>query len=102
MTQVIVNPIVDARIDVRRFKKSNARSKYYGVIWCKKEGLWLSRFIYNDRTGKKHHKHLGKFKDERDAALAYDKVAIHFNQPTNILKRHEPNKESNGKSNQHD
>jgi hypothetical protein len=100
MTHVIVNPIADAKIDVRRYKKTASRSRYYGVIWCKKHGAWLARFIYNDKSGKRHYKHLGKFQDERDAALAYDKMAIHFNQPTNILKRHEPNTEEGYGKNQ--
>lgn len=87
--KAISNPIVNAHIAGVRFKRRNALSKYYGVTWNKKSSLWHARFIYSDANGKRQYKHLGTFQNERDAAIAYDKMAIHFNLPTNILKRHE-------------
>lgn len=87
--KAISNPIVGAQIGGVRFKRKNAMSKYYGVTWSKKESKWLARFIYADAQGKQHNKRLGAFEDERDAALAYDKMAIHFNLPTNILRKHD-------------
>lgn len=98
--KAVTNPIVNAQIGGVRFKRRNSMSKYYGVTWSKKEDAWIARFIYSDSQGRKHNKRLGVFKDERDAALAYDKMAIHFNLPTNILKPHvkDPNPQGYGKT----
>lgn len=98
--KTISNPIVNAQVNGVRLKHKDASSKYHGVTWSKRERKWVSRFIYRDSMGTVHNKRLGAFKDERDAAIAYDKVAIHFNLPTNILKKHEPsNQKDNGTTN---
>jgi DNA-binding transcriptional MerR regulator/DNA-binding XRE family transcriptional regulator len=45
-------------------------SKYKGVCWCEERGKWLAQI----RKEGVHH-HLGRFDDEIDAALAYDRAA---------------------------
>lgn len=97
--KAISNPIVSAQIKGVRLKHKDASSKYHGVTWSKRESKWVSRFIYRDSMGTVHNKRLGAFEDERDAAIAYDKMAIHFNLPTNVLKRHENhNPQDHGKT----
>lgn len=98
--KTVSNPIVNAQINGVRLKHKDASSKYHGVTWSKRESKWVSRFIYRDSMGTVHNKRLGAFQDERDAAIAYDKMAIHFNLPTNILRKHETlNQKPNGETN---
>jgi hypothetical protein len=54
-----------------RTKKKNASSKYFGVSFSKKNKIWMSQIIY-----KGTHYYLGNFKDEIDAAKAYNKKAL--------------------------
>jgi len=51
-------------------KKSRGASQYKGVSWDSGRGLWLA-FITVHNTSR----FLGRFHDERDAALAYDTAA---------------------------
>lgn len=48
-------------------KRKGGSSKYKGVYWLKSEGLWVANITINY---KKHY--LGRFKNEVDAAKAYD------------------------------
>lgn len=63
----------------------NKKSKYKGVTWSLASGkyeIWTASKMYK---GKKYQK---TFKNEREAALAYDKFCISFGlEPVNILKR---------------
>jgi len=56
-----------------RSKQENTSSKYKGVYFCKKIKKWKAEIRIN---GKK--KYLGCFKNEEDAARAYDEKAIEF------------------------
>jgi hypothetical protein len=48
-------------------KCREARSKYRGVSWLKRDSKWEARIMYD---GKQHR--LGYFEDEEEAARAYD------------------------------
>ena len=50
-------------------KKRKGSSKYPGVYWNKREKVWQTSISVN---GKRHY--LGRFKEERDAAKAYEKA----------------------------
>lgn len=52
-------------------KRIGTSSKYKGVCWCKRENKW-SAYIYTN----KKRKSLGYFKNQKDAAKAYDKKAV--------------------------
>lgn len=45
-------------------KRGFAKSKYFGVVWCKKRGQWRARFMVNGV-----HKTSGYFKAETEAAI---------------------------------
>ena len=51
-------------------KGSNLTSQYKGVYWKKSNKCWVSQISYG---GAKFY--LGKFNDEKEAAVAYDKKA---------------------------
>jgi len=53
----------------RHFRKSKS-SKYRGVNWNKQRKKWFALINYN-----KKEKFIGAFKDEKQAAKAYDKAA---------------------------
>lgn len=59
--------IVTSRINNSKDKKGT--SKYTGVCWDKSKGLWKSQI-----KTKGISKHLGNFKNEYDAHLAYQKA----------------------------
>jgi len=54
-----------------RTKLKNASSKYYGVSYSKSSNLWQSEIT---RDGTKYY--LGKYKNEIDAAIAYNNKAV--------------------------
>jgi hypothetical protein len=53
--------------------KPNKSSKYTGVSWSKKESKWVVSMIYN-----KKNISLGRFKNEEDAAKAYNDGLIKY------------------------
>lgn len=74
-----------------RVKKKNRGtvpvSQYIGVRWSKRDAKWEAYFSYTSKLeGRQTRKYLGQFENERDAAKAYDKMALAFGLPTNILK----------------
>ena len=56
--------------NVRNTISRGGSSKYKGVHWCKRSKKWTGQICFN---GKGHH--LGGFRDEIEAAKAYDKRA---------------------------
>lgn len=68
----IVTPTTHARqYRPRPGGKRRGSSQYRGVCWIPKRGKWLACITIDGRSVK-----LGKFDDERDAALAYDMAAL--------------------------
>jgi len=59
-----------AQNSYNRIGIKNTSSKYKGVTWDKKRLLWLSRIGFKYKTI-----FIGRFKKEKDAAIAYDKAA---------------------------
>jgi hypothetical protein len=55
----------------RKIYINNYTSKYKGVRWVKKDNIWIASIGY-----KKEKYHIGSFKNEEDAAEAYNKKAI--------------------------
>ena len=76
------NPLNNKRSNLRRAticqnarnktSQKKSTSKYLGVWWCKQDKCWYVR-----RTVDKQIRHLGAFKSEVLAALAYDEDAKH-------------------------
>lgn len=56
----------------------NSSSKYKGVSWCKGNKKWRARIELRDIFDQRYGKHLGYFKDEIDAAKAYNEAAIRY------------------------
>jgi len=79
--------MIEKNAHLRRKRKPGKGSQYIGVHWSVRRQRFIARFTYTDRWGNPQGRDLGGYKDEREAALAYDKVAIHFGLPTNILKK---------------
>jgi hypothetical protein len=48
-------------------------SRYKGVAWNKRDQIWLVQIKVNRKTI-----HIGSFKDEREAALAYNEAAMKY------------------------
>ena len=55
-------------------KHLESTSKYVGVSWREKRKKWRASIIINGES-----KHLGEFKDEHEANLAYQKALKEFN-----------------------
>lgn len=56
-----------------RRSAKNSSSKYLGVSFCKEKGLWAAAIFVNSKQ-----KRLGRFKKEKDAAIAYNNAAKLF------------------------
>lgn len=75
------NPLNNQRINLRlcsnkenvsrKKKLKGFSSKYKGVGWTKREQKWRAAITHNFKSI-----HIGYFKNEIDAAKAYDKIAI--------------------------
>lgn len=50
---------------------AGSKSRFKGVSWHKQHGKWAAYICYNYK-----HKHIGLFRDEIEAAIAYDRKAI--------------------------
>ena len=84
--EVIEKPVVLAK------GKGIGTSQYRGVFWCKDTGKW--RVIITKLDGKR--KHIGRYYNETQAAMAYDKAIYnergldaYFNFPETIKVLHE-------------
>ena len=55
---------------MNRKPHKNSSSKYKGVYWSKRENKWIAQIVIN-----KKNKYIGRYQDEKEAALAYDKAA---------------------------
>ena len=53
-----------------RTKAINRSSKFRGVHWCNRDKSWIAKITKNRKI-----RHLGNFRDEANAALAYDNAA---------------------------
>ena len=54
---------------------ANCTSKYKGVSWRKDRNHWRVYICLRNIFDQAHHKYLGSFHIEKEAALAYDKAA---------------------------
>ena len=65
-----LRPATPAQNMQNRMRFRTARSQFKGLLWCHRDGRWRARITV---IGKRID--LGRFSDERDAALAYDMAA---------------------------
>jgi hypothetical protein len=65
-----LRPATESQNQANRRKAKGKSSIYKGVCWSKNEKKWIAS-IFANRKGRR----LNLFKDEREAALAYDKAA---------------------------
>jgi hypothetical protein len=56
----------------------NATSRYKGVFWKKTRNKWCAQISLRDIFDQRYRKHLGNFKIEEEAALAYDEAARYY------------------------
>ncbi len=67
---------------INRKSKPGSSSKYKGVCWAKKDKVWRAYITINQQQI-----NLGSFKDEKKAAIAYNKAAKkHFNKNVRLNK----------------
>lgn len=57
----------------RRKQRKVCSSKFKGVDWCSRERRWRSRIMVENKC-----KHLGYFRNEKEAAKAYDIAAKQY------------------------
>lgn len=57
----------------KKYKNCTTSSQYKGVIWSKKNKIWRASICIDKKT-----KHLGNFKNELDAAIAYDQFVLSY------------------------
>jgi hypothetical protein len=69
-----LRPATQSQNMINRPKKPNTASKYRGVRWDKSRNLWYSEIHFRYK-GRRIRKFLGRFKNEIDAAKAYDEAA---------------------------
>jgi hypothetical protein len=62
-----------AQNQMNKRKSPNKSSQYKGVFWHKNKERWKATIRVNDTNI-----HLGSFKVEKEAALAYDKIAMEW------------------------
>lgn len=62
--------VVRSQNNMNRKPLKNSSSIFKGVSWIKRDKKWLSRIKLNGKSI-----HLGVFKSEKDAAIAYNKAA---------------------------
>lgn len=74
------NRIENLRLATRNQNAQNSRpirgssSKYKGVGWDKNKIRWIAKIYYSVKD-EKRYKYIGRFKTEKEAALAYDREA---------------------------
>lgn len=80
------NRLHNLRFATRRQNQANRRkqtgpclSKFKGVTFDRFANKWKAQLMVTTPEGKEVNLHLGRFRDERDAAIAYNAAAIlHF------------------------
>lgn len=60
----------------QRKRKTKTSSKYFGVSWCSRDSKWQVHCTFNNKA-----KNIGRFNDEREAAIAYNNHLILNNIP---------------------
>lgn len=63
--------VTDSQNQMNRIQPKGFTSSYKGVDWHKRDKCWRAHIVIN-----KKQIYLGHFKNEKDAALAYNKKAI--------------------------
>jgi hypothetical protein len=69
--RVNLRPVSESQNGANRRKRATGSSDYKGVDWYKKCQKWRARITCNGKL-----RHLGLFVSEKDAARAYDAVAL--------------------------
>ena len=69
-----LRPATQSQNMINRPKKPNTASKYRGVRWDKSRHYWYAEIVFRYK-GRRIRKYLGSFKNEVEAAKAYDEAA---------------------------